>query len=147
MVLCFKKNEPKASTIQLNYRNLFNMLRTILLILTLSQSAFVFSQFDFTPEEKAEIRARFQAYRTNLNLTEEQQPIVDSIVRAYFAGLVEIRGSSDPNFVKLDNFKKLSDQRDQDMKEVLRPDQYAVFEEFKKEVRDEIREKRSRTMD
>lgn len=93
-------------------------------------------------EQKQEMRERYDQYRTELNLTKEQEAQVEDINRKFFEGLALIRESSDRRLGKYKMYKSLQADRDRDMKVVLTSDQYKRYQEFQKEMREEFRENR-----
>ncbi len=82
--------------------------------------------------QKQEMRERYDQYRTELNLTKEQEAQVEDINRKFFEGLALIRESSDRRLGKYKIYKSLQADRDRDMKVVLTRDQYKRYQEFHK---------------
>lgn len=112
----------------------------LLLLVALSMNAV--AQPKMTEQQKQEAKARFEAYKAKLNLTEEQQPKVQDINAKYFEALSGLRESNASKFEKFKKYRDLKSDKDKKMKEVLTKDQYKMYTEFQKEMRDEFRENR-----
>ena len=95
-----------------------------------------------TEEEKAEAKARYEAYQEQLNLTKEQSEKVEEINMTYFEGLSELRNSNKARFAKYREWKNLGKTRDKEMEAVLDNQQYEIFKEFQAEMREKFKEKR-----
>ena len=95
-----------------------------------------------TEEEKAEAKARYEAYQEQLNLTEEQSEKVEEINMTYFEGLSELRNSNKARFAKYREWKNLGKTRDKEMEAVLDNQQYEIFKEFQAEMKEKFKEKR-----
>ena len=95
-----------------------------------------------TEEEKAEARARYEAYQEQLNLTEEQSEKVEEINMTYFEGLSELKNSNKARFAKYREWKDLSKTRDKEMEAVLDKQQYKRYKEFQAKMKEEFKEKR-----
>ncbi len=87
-------------------------------------------------------KARLQSYRDKLNLTDEQKPKVRAIDSVYFTGLAGLKQSQQGRLAKYKQFKSLSSTRDQQMKAVLTPQQFEQYQQFREEVKEEMKEKR-----
>jgi hypothetical protein len=112
----------------------------LLLLVTLSVDAV--AQSRMTEQQKQEAKARYEAYKTKLNLTEEQEPKVQDINANYFEALAGLR---DSNASKLDKFRKYRDsksEKDKKMKQVLTKDQFTIYTEFQKEMKEEFMQNR-----
>ncbi len=105
-------------------------------------STAVFSQSRMTQEEKEEAVARYREYIEKLNLTEEQKPKVEEINGTYFEGLSTLRNSQGTRMHKYRTFRKLSAERDKEMKNVLTKEQYAIYRNQQEEQREKFRERR-----
>ena len=121
-----------------------NTLKILLLLAVIVMTSTVKAQTGskLTEEEKAEARARYEAYHERLNLTEKQSEKVEEINMIYFEGLSELRESNKTRFVKYREWKKLSKTRDKEMKAVLDDQQYETYKEFQAEMKEEFKEKR-----
>ena len=116
----------------------------MLLLVAVHSSGVVTAQSKFTEEQKKELQAKFEAYREKLNLTEEQQEKVKPINTTFFEGLAGIKESGGSKLSKLKAFRKLSDKRDKQMKEVLDKNQYDTYLKMKEEMKEEMKSKRSK---
>ncbi len=100
------------------------------------------AQSNMTDEQKEEARQKYEAYQEKLNLTDEQAPLVEEINLKFYEGLSELRNSSASRLSKYRKFKGLDSDRDKGMKSVLTNEQYKVYQEFKKENREEFKSRR-----
>lgn len=100
------------------------------------------AQSKMTDAQKEEARARYEAYQEKLNLAPDQEERVEEINLTYFEGLSEVRNSGASRLSKYKKFKSISSQRDDDMKAVLTKEQYKVYQEFQKEMREDFKQKR-----
>jgi hypothetical protein len=119
-----------------NIMTLFAMI--VLSIVSTNLSA----QSKMTPEEKEELKAKFAAYKEKLNLSEDQSVKVEAINATYFEGLSQLKNSTERKMSKYKKFKALQSTRDQQMKEVLNEEQYKLYKEFQKEMREDLKENR-----
>ena len=121
-------------------------MKTLRIYLTIAVVGFlainVSAQQRMSDEQKQEMRERYNQYRTELNLTKDQEIQVEDINRKFFEGLAQIRESSDRRLGKYQMYKNLQADRDRDMKVVLTNEQYKMYQEFQKEMREEFRENR-----
>ena len=102
------------------------------------------AQQRLTEEEKQEAIERYMAFQEELNLTDEQKPLVEEINQTYFRGISQMRNSEASRLEKYRTFKDLSATRDRQMKQVLDKEQYKLFKQFQEETRANIRERRAR---
>ena len=121
-----------------------NTLKILLLLAAIVMTSTVNAQTGskLTEEEKAEARARYEAYQEQLNLTEKQSEKVEEINMIYFEGLSELRKSNKTRFAKYREWKSLSKTRDKEMKAVLDHQQYETYKEFQADMKEEFKEKR-----
>jgi len=111
--------------------------------LALLISATVLAQSKLTDEQNKEAKAKYQEYKQQLNLNEDQSKKVDVINTTYFQGIAELKTSDAPKLSKYRKFKSLSSERDKQMKDVLTKDQYKTYKEQQKEMKDEFKERRA----
>ena len=88
------------------------------------------------------MQAKFEAYKTQLNLSEAQQEKVKAINTTYFQGLASLKESGGSKLSKLKAFRKLNDEKDKQMKTVLDAGQYKTYKTMQKEMREEFKNKR-----
>ncbi len=98
----------------------------------------------WTEEQKQEFKKQFEAYKTQLNLSPEQEPKVEAINRQYFESLGQLKNAEGSKMSKYRKFKQVSDNRDRKMKEVLTKDQYAIYTKHKEQMRSQARAGRNR---
>jgi hypothetical protein len=103
---------------------------------------FLHAQQQFTEEQKTEMRARYQQYQTELQLTPEQSKQVEKINEEFFTGLSVIKNSNESRLQKYRQYKSLKGKKDKQMKTVLDKEQYKKYELFQEQLRDELRENR-----
>lgn len=113
-----------------------------LTLLTLLSAGQVYAQSKLTEEQKQELKARYEAYKEKLNLSEDQSVKVESINRTYFERLAPLRNSDDSKLSKYRKYKDIKSTRDRQMKAVLDKEQYKTYEAFQKEMKEEFKESR-----
>ncbi|MDJ1471508.1 hypothetical protein QNI15_26910 [Cytophagaceae bacterium NT2B1] len=113
-----------------------------LVLLTLLSVGQVSAQSKLTEEQKQELKARYEAYKEKLNLSEDQFVKVESINRTYFEQLATLRNSDDSKLSKYRKYKDIKSTRDRQMKAVLDKEQYKTYEAFQKEMKEEFKENR-----
>jgi hypothetical protein len=109
-------------------------------VTVVAQSAW--AKTTLTDEQKAEAKARLQAYKEKLNLSDEQAVKVEEINRVYFEGLAKVKQSNDRKMAKAKKAKELQSEKDKKMKEVLTEEQFKVYKEFQAEMAKEMKERR-----
>jgi hypothetical protein len=119
-----------------------NIMTLFAMILLAIVSTNLSAQSKMTPEEKEELKAKFAAYKEKLNLSEDQSVKVEAINATYFEGLSQLKNSTERKMSKYKKFKALQSTRDQKMKEVLNEEQYKLYKEFQKEMREDLKENR-----
>lgn len=118
------------------------LFRFVLLLTAVTFSGYVNAQSKLTEEQKKELQAKFEAYKTQLNLSEDQQEKVKAINTTYFQGLASLKESGGSKLSKLKAFRKLNDEKDKQMKTVLDAGQYKTYKTMQKEMREEFKNKR-----
>ncbi len=116
----------------------------VLLMLLLVAAATGFSQSTLTDEQKKEFKEKQEAYKAKLNLTEDQATKMEAINMAYLEGLQALKASSGSKLSKYKKFKSLSNERDTQAKKVLTEEQYKLFKQQQKEMKEELKEQRSK---
>jgi hypothetical protein len=116
---------------------------TALLVLLMVVASQVAAQSKITEEQKNEAKAKYQAYKEKLNLTEEQSKKVDAINSDWLEGLAGIKNSNAGRMAKYRKYKALKSDRDKKMKEVLTRDQYKIYQQQQQEMKDEFQERRA----
>lgn len=118
------------------------LLRYILLVTAVAFSGYVNAQSKLTEEQKKELQAKYEEYKAKLNLSEEQQEKVRAINTTYFEGLASLKESGGSRLSKLKTYRKMSDEKDRQMKTVLDAKQYETYKAMQKEMREEFRNRR-----
>lgn len=121
-----------------------SLLKIALLLIAIYSTGVVSAQSKLTEEQKKELQAKYESYKAQLNLTPEQEEKVKTINTTYFEGLAGIKESGGSKMSKLKTYRKLSDTRDKQMKEVLDKNQYETYKKMQKEMKEEMKNKRSR---
>ena len=96
----------------------------------------------FTPEQKKEMKAKMEAYRAELNLTDEQAEKVEVINSNFFEKLQSIRSGNGSRLEKYRELKDAANERDSRMKQVLTKDQYKIYKKHQKEMKSEMKSRR-----
>lgn len=134
----------KSNSLQIipNYVNIYSMKKIVFITMLAAGIAInsAQAQSKLTDEQKSELKARFNAYKENLNLTGEQSEKVRSIDSAYIMGLAALKKSESGRVAKYKQFKNLNATRDDKMKSVLNKDQYKAYTKFRKEMKAEFKE-------
>lgn len=100
------------------------------------------AQTKMTDEQRQETLAKFEEFKTKLNLTDEQETKVKSINSEFFNGLSALKSSGESKMAKYKKFSALRSKRDAQMKETLNDDQYKEYKKFQSEMKENVREKR-----
>jgi hypothetical protein len=100
------------------------------------------AQSRMTEVQKEEAKAKYQAYRAKLELTEAQSTKVEAINMTFFEGLAALRASDEPKLSKYKQFKKLQSDKDKQMKDVLDERQFKLYKEFQAEMKEDFKENR-----
>jgi hypothetical protein len=101
------------------------------------------AQSRLTPEQMKEMKEKFNEFKTKMNLTDDQAPKVKAIDSAYFEGIAGLKDAGGSRLSKFRKYKTLSADRDKQMKEVLNKDQFAQYQKFKTEMKDEFKANRN----
>jgi hypothetical protein len=101
------------------------------------------AQSKLTEEQKKEARAKYQAHKEKLNLTEDQSKQVDAINAPWFEGIAQLKKSDASKMSKYKKFKSLNAERDKKMKEVLTKDQFKIYKEQQAEMKEEFKQRRA----
>jgi len=116
---------------------------TALLMLLLLVTNHAMAQSKMTEEQKKEAKAKYQAYKDKMNLTEEQSKQVDAINSDWIEGLAELKSSNAGKMAKYKKYKALKSDRDQKMKQVLTKEQYKIYQQQQQEMKDDFQERRA----
>lgn len=102
----------------------------------------IMAQDRFTEQEKQEAINRFNEFQEELNLSNQQKPVVKEINKKYFEKLSHLKNDNTSKFKKFRAYKKLKSHRNKEMKNILTKDQYKIFKEFIKENKQIAKQKR-----
>jgi Spy/CpxP family protein refolding chaperone len=122
-------------------KRIINVITMLLLVMLVAANAC--AQSKMTEDQKKEAKARYQAYKEKLNLTEDQSKKVDAINTTWFEGIAAIKNSDEPKMARYKKFKSLNAERDKKMKEVLTKEQFKVYKQQKQEMKDEFKQRRA----
>ncbi|SEO78203.1 hypothetical protein [Niastella yeongjuensis] len=111
----------------------------VLVILATNVSA----QSKMSEEQKTEAKAKYQELKQKLNLSEDQSKKVDAINTTWFEGVTELKKSNEPKMVKRNKLKSLNDTRNRQMKDVLTKEQFKIYKEQQKEMKEEFKQRRA----
>lgn len=115
----------------------------MLLILSCTLSTKAQTTRQLSEDQKKELKAKMEAYKAELNLTEEQQPKFEEINLQFAEEMSKLKGDNGSRLSKYKKFKKITDERNKKMKELLTDEQYKIFKSHQDEVKKELKSKRS----
>ncbi len=93
-------------------------------------------------EKKQEMVDKMKQNRDRIGLTAEQEAPFKEITKRYALKLQGVKGSTMTRFEKLEKFKSLQNEKNEEMKKLLTPDQYKVYIEIQEERKAKMMEKR-----
>jgi hypothetical protein len=92
-----------------------------------------------TPEERAELQTEYM--KKSLMLSSEQEPKIHDLNLKYAKKMQDAYNTNDRKLQKLKTMKAVGSQKDQEIKSILNPEQYATYEKNKEEMKEKIRER------
>jgi Spy/CpxP family protein refolding chaperone len=101
------------------------------------------AQSKMTEEQKQQAKDRYQAYKKELNLSEDQSKKVDAINTTWFEGIAELKKSGASKMTRYKKFKSLNAERDKKMKEVLTKEQFKIYKQQQEERKEEFKQRRA----
>ncbi|MDR7131479.1 Spy/CpxP family protein refolding chaperone [Algoriphagus sp. 4150] len=119
-------------------KNLF----TVLILIFTGFGTGALAQSNWSEEDKQALKERFEKYSEQLDLTEDQKTKTNGILEKYWKGIGTLSNSNAGKLQKFKEWKSLKEERDNAMKKVLDARQYALFEHFQKEIREEMKKRR-----
>lgn len=122
-------------------KKIINLTALLALLMLVANQAS--AQSKMTEEQKNEAKANYQAYKEKLNLNEEQSKKVDAINAEWLTGLADLKSSNASKMAKYKKYKVLKSDKDQKMKTVLTKDQYKIYQQHQKEMKDEYQDRRA----
>jgi hypothetical protein len=90
-----------------------------------------------------EAKAKYQEQKQKLNLNEDQSKKVDAINTTWFEGITALKKSTESKMAKRNKFKSLNSTRDKQMKDVLTKEQFKLYKEDQKEMKEEFKQRRA----
>jgi hypothetical protein len=90
-----------------------------------------------TPEERAQLQTDYM--KESLALTSDQEIKVHDLNLKYAKKMQSVYNTPERKFQKLKSMKGVSTEKDQEMKGILNPDQYATYEKNKEEMKEKMR--------
>ncbi|WP_233753727.1 hypothetical protein [Algoriphagus sp. AGSA1] len=103
------------------------------------------AQTKLSEEDKQQMFEKFETYKEQMNLTDSQKKETTAILEGYWKKLGTLSQSNMGKLQKYKTWKSLKEGRDQAMKSVLDTRQFALFEQFQKEIQEEIKKRRKDT--
>lgn len=100
-----------------------------------------YAQSKLTETQKKEWKEKYEEYKINLDLNEEQAVKMEEINITYFEGLTSLKQSTDSKISKYRKFKGLNSNRDEVVKKILNEDQYKRYKAQQKEVKSSFKSK------
>jgi hypothetical protein len=98
----------------------------------------------FTEEQKKELKAKLDAYREKLNLSDDQKSKVDTVNMEYMEALSKIKEEGGSKMSRYKKFRQASNNRDKKMKEILTKEQYKIYKKHQEEFKEELRARRAK---
>src|SRR5687768_5553465 len=98
----------------------------------------------FTEEQKKELKAKLDAYREKLNLSDDQKSKVDTVNMEYMEALSKIKEEGGSKMSRYKKFRQASNNRDKKMKAILTKEQYKIYKEHQEEFKEELRARRAK---
>ncbi|UYQ91970.1 hypothetical protein MKQ68_17945 [Chitinophaga horti] len=92
-----------------------------------------------TEAQKKELKAKMDAYKARLKLTEQQQPKFEAVNLQYAEAIASLRNDNGSRMSKLKKLKAATNKRDQEMKAILSAEQYKIFKAHQEEAKKHVR--------
>jgi len=94
-----------------------------------------------TYEQKAQMKATLKQSFQKLNLTAEQKPLFEEITKKHGAQMINLKESSKGRFAKLRMLRDIQNNKNKEMRSLLSPEQYKIYEASQKEMREKMKQK------
>jgi hypothetical protein len=114
---------------------------SLVLLIAISNSSYAQSQLP--PGQTKEAAAKFEGYKTELNLSAEQSAKVKGIDSLYFESLRSLKDAGGSKITRYRKFKEISSARDKQMQEVLNKEQYKQYQQIKSDSKKELKTNRN----
>jgi hypothetical protein len=98
----------------------------------------VYAQQRMTDQQKQEAKAKRDAFKEKLNLTEEQKPKFEEINRNQAEALSALKNSDASRLEKFRKYRDLKSEKDKKMKELLTKEQFKIYEDYQEELKDDF---------
>lgn len=103
-----------------------------------------YAQSKSTNEQQKELTVKMERYRTELNLSDQQQEQMKAINRTYFEELATLKADEGAKLSKYKRFKAANEVRDQQVEKILDDKQFKRYKELQHEMRNEMKKNRKR---
>lgn len=97
-----------------------------------------------TEEQKKEMKAKLDAYRESLNLSDEQKSKAEEVNMEYMEALSKIKENGGSRMSRYKKFMQASNNRDKKMKEILTKEQHKIYKEHQEEFKEELKNRRAK---
>ncbi len=109
-----------------------------MVVVLVSVSGSVYAQQRMTDQQKQEAKAKRDAFKEKLNLTEEQKPKFEEINRNQAEALSTLKNSDASRLEKFRKYRDLKSEKDKKMKELLTKEQFKIYEDYQEELKDDF---------
>lgn len=92
-----------------------------------------------TAEERAELQTEYM--KKSLMLSSDQEPKIHDLNLRYAKKMQDAYSTNDRKLQKLKKMKAVGSQKDQEIKSILNPEQFATYEKNKEEMKEKMRER------
>ncbi|RVT98408.1 hypothetical protein EOD41_16580 [Mucilaginibacter limnophilus] len=121
-----------------------NLIACLILILSLPYAASAQTAgTKLTEDQKKEYKAKMEAFKTELKLTDEQQPKFEQINLQFLEELAKLKQDNGSRISKYRKLKAATNDRNRKIKDMLTAEQYKVFQAHQTEMKDELKSLRS----
>ena len=93
-----------------------------------------------TPAQRADFQTKFMVEK--LKLSDQQVEPIRAVNLKYAEKAEEIYNSQKRKFRRFKEIRKMGEEKDKELKTILTDEQYNTYEEYKKEMREKIKDKR-----
>lgn len=122
-----------------------NLIACIALILSLSFGASAQTTgINLTEDQKKELKTKMEAYKAELKLTTEQQPKFEEINLQFAEELAKLKQANGSKLSKYRKLKAATDDRNKKIKDLLSTEQYKIFKNHQKDMKEELKSLRSK---
>jgi hypothetical protein len=116
---------------------------TAMLVLVTLAATHASAQGKMTEQQKQDAKARYEALKQKLNVTDEQSKSMDGINSTWLKGVADIRQSGESKIARHQKLKALNHERDKQMKGVLTKEQYKTYKQEQKEMKEAFKQRRA----